>query len=111
LCGRFVYAGATRIQKGQKELGLFRVDVETDEQRFFSLGPAEDSGQTQTGAEQSLEPSLSPDGKWLAISGILLRKQTQGRPTALVLFDLTDPNAAVEMIALPPIPAGPVGGS
>jgi hypothetical protein len=87
-------------REGKQGFGILRVDVETGKTQFILLkdGRSEDTGR------RSIQPSVSPDGKRLAVMGsLLLEGNEKERPTALVILDVAAPDKAPVKI---PLPAG-----
>ncbi len=86
-------AEPTDEKKEQFRLSLLEVDVKAGTHRMVIEVPVDDD-------ESFMQPSISPNGKWLAVD--VLKPKDQPR-SVLYLVDLTDPQRKVTTVALPEI--------
>lgn len=90
------FSAATREKLADNELfGLVEMNIESGESRLYPLRPAK--GNDDFGWLY-LQPSLSPDKKWLAVCP----SNEQEKETGLLLFDLTTPERKMTKVAIPP---------
>jgi hypothetical protein len=87
-------AAVREKQAGEMEFGLAEVNIESGQSRVYPLCPAKGK---DDGTIFYLQPSLSPDKKWLAIVPF----NEQEKEIRLLLFDLTTPERKMTKIPIP----------
>jgi hypothetical protein len=95
---------AQEVGKTAADVGLLRVEVATGKTRFIVLLGGK-AAKDQEAASFCLQPSVSPDGKRLAVAAPMFAQPE----AALFIFDLTAPEQAPVKVALPPAEAGGKG--
>ncbi|MHC4714693.1 MAG: hypothetical protein ACYTAN_15735 [Planctomycetota bacterium] len=88
-------------ESGEKQVGLLAIDTASGESRFVKLA---DNPRTDDDVMLRMQPSVSPDGRMLAVAGLYLEPPEGTSAIALVIFDLTKPGAPPEYIPVGPLP-------
>ena len=100
--GDTIWIGAVRKNREEKkkQLGIVKVTVESGDAIFIPLGDAFPLNE-HADEEYWIQPSLSPDGRTVAVSGFFLSSEKVEGPIALVLLDAAAPEKEPRYIPLP----------